>query len=74
MRKRLSAQIAARRKQDIPAYVESMDADLRAMLNSQIGDLERRIEIVIAREETSAAKARLLRGQFPGLARFPGLC
>lgn len=36
------------------------------MLDSQIGDLERRIESVIAKEETSAAKARLLRS-FPGI-------
>ena len=66
MRKRLSAQIAARRKQDFPADVESMDADLKAMLDIQIGDLERRIESVIAKEETSAAKARLLRS-IPGI-------
>jgi len=66
MRKRLSAQIAARRKQDVPADVESMDADLKAMLDTQIGDLERRIESVIAQEETSAAKARLLRS-IPGI-------
>jgi len=66
MRKRLLAQIAARRKQDIPADVEGMDADLRAMLNTQVGDLERRIESVIAQEETAAAKARLLRS-IPGI-------
>jgi transposase len=66
MRKRLAAQIAARRKQDIPADVAGMDADLRAMLDTQIGDLERQIESVIAQEETSAAKARLLRS-IPGI-------
>lgn len=66
MRKRLLAQIAARRKQDIPADVEAMDADLRAMLDTQVGDLERRIESVIAQEETSAEKARLLRS-IPGI-------
>jgi transposase len=66
MRKRLSEQISARRKQDIPADVESMDADLRTMLDTQVGDLERRIESVIAQEETSAAKARLLRS-IPGI-------
>jgi transposase len=55
------AQTAARRKQDIPADVAGMDADLQAMLDTQVGDLERRIESVIAQEETSAEKARLLR-------------
>jgi transposase len=65
MRKRLWAQIAARKKQAIPADVESMDADHRTMLDTQVGDLERRIESVIAQEETSAAKARLLRS-IPG--------
>lgn len=66
MRKRLVAQIAARRKQDVPADVEGMDADLRAMPDTQISELERRIESVIAQEETSAAKARLLRS-IPGI-------
>lgn len=66
MRKRLLAQIAARRKQGIPADVEGMDADLRAMLDTQVGDLERRIESVIAQEETAAEKARLLRS-IPGI-------
>ena len=66
MRKRLSAQIAARRKQGIFADVEGMDADLHAMLDTQVGDLERRIECVIAQEEISAAKARLLRS-IPGI-------
>lgn len=66
MRKRLLAQIAARRKQAIPADVESMDDDLRTMLDAQIGDLERRIESVIAQEERSATKAKLLRS-IPGI-------
>ena len=66
MCKRLSAQIAARRKQDVPADVDGMDADLRAMLDTQISELERRIESVIAQEETSASKARLLRS-IPGI-------
>jgi transposase len=43
-----------------------MDADLRTMLDTQVGDLERRIESVIAQEETSATKARLL-GSIPGI-------
>jgi transposase len=66
MRKRLSAQTAARRKQDVPADLESMDADLRAMLDTQSVDLERRMESVIAKKETLAAKARLLRS-IPGI-------
>ncbi|MBB4021214.1 MULTISPECIES: IS110 family RNA-guided transposase [Actibacterium] len=66
MRKRLLAQIAARKKQDVPAGVEGMDEDLKAMLDTQVGDLERRIECAIAQEETSAAKARLLRS-IPGI-------
>ena len=36
------------------------------MLDTQVGDLERRIESVIAQEEISAAKARLLRS-IPGI-------
>lgn len=43
-----------------------MDADLRAMLDAQISEVERRIESVIAQEETSAEKARLLRS-IPGI-------
>lgn len=66
MRKRLLAQIAARRKQDVPAGVEGMDEDLKAMLDTQVGDIERRIESVIAQEENSATKARLLRS-IPGI-------
>ena len=60
MHKRLSAQIAARRKQHIPADLEGIDASLLAMLDAQVGDLERRIKSIIGQEETSAAKARLL--------------
>jgi transposase len=39
MRKRLSAQIAAREKQDVSASVEGMDEDLKALIDTQIGDL-----------------------------------
>ncbi|MDX2482506.1 MAG: transposase, partial [Pseudodonghicola sp.] len=66
MRKRLAAQISARRKQDIPADVEDLDAALKAMLDAQISDLELRIERAIASEETSATKAGLLRS-IPGI-------
>lgn len=66
MRKRLAAQIAARRKQHVPADLEGMDGDLMTMLDTQIGDIERRIERIIAEEETSAMKAKLLRS-IPGI-------
>ncbi|MET3794744.1 IS110 family transposase [Aquamicrobium terrae] len=66
MRKRLAAQIAARKKQDILADIEGMDDALTTILDSQIGELERRIESVIAQEESSASKARLLRS-IPGI-------
>ncbi len=65
MRKRLLAQIAARRRQGVPAGVESMDEDLKVMLDTQVGDIERRIESTIAQEESSAAKAKLLQS-IPG--------
>lgn len=66
MRKRLAAQISARKKQGIPGELEGMDDALKAMLDTQIGELERRIESVIAQEEGSATKARLLRS-IPGI-------
>ena len=66
MRKRLAAQIAARKKQDILADVEGMDDALKTMLDAQIGDLERRIDSVIAQDDSSAAKAKLLRS-IPGI-------
>jgi transposase len=43
-----------------------MDEDLKDMLETQICALERRIELVIAQEEASAAKARPLRS-IPGV-------
>ncbi|WP_244271331.1 IS110 family transposase [Thalassospira sp. GB04J01] len=66
MRKRLSMQIAARQKQGISADVEDMDDVLKALLDTQIGDIESRIESVIAQEETTAVKANLLRS-IPGI-------
>lgn len=60
MRKRLSAQITARQKQGIPAGIEDMDEALKAMLDTQIADLEQRIKSAIAQEKNSAAKANLL--------------
>lgn len=66
MRKRLSTQIAARRKQGLADDVEEMDDTLKALLDEQIKDLERRIESAIAQEDSSAVKARLLRS-IPGI-------
>jgi transposase len=48
MRKRLKAQIGARKKQGVSADVEIMDDDLKDMLDSQTEAIERRIENVIA--------------------------
>lgn len=66
LRKRLAAQITARKKQGIPGELEGMDDALKTMLDTRIGELERRIESVIAQEEGSATKARLLRS-IPGI-------
>ncbi len=60
MRKRFAAQIAARKKQNITADIEDMDDALRAMLDTQIGDLERRIAEAINQDVNSAIKAKLL--------------
>lgn len=48
MRKRLKAQTSARRKQGVSACVEIMDDELEEVLDTQIDDIERRIENVIA--------------------------
>lgn len=66
MRKRLKAQIGARRKQDVSADVETIDDDLRGMLDAQISVIEQRIENVIADAEPLAARANLLRS-IPGI-------
>lgn len=66
MRKRLKAQISARRKQRVSADVETMDDDLQEVLDTQIHDIERRIENAIAQVETLATKANLLRS-IPGI-------
>jgi transposase len=66
MRKRLTAQISARKKQGIPADIEDLDAELKAMLDAQISDLEQRINRAISSEETSTTKAHLLRS-IPGI-------
>ena len=66
MRKRLKAQISARRKQGVSADVEIMDDELKEVLDTQITDIERRIEDVIAQVEALAATANLLRS-IPGI-------
>jgi len=65
-RKRLSAQISARRKQGVSAELEDMDSSLKAFLESQISELEQRIEGVIAQVKELSAKAELLRS-IPGI-------
>ncbi len=66
MRKRLTAQIGARKKQGVPADVEVMDNNLKEVLDTQIDDIEQRIENVIARVKIFAARAALLRS-IPGI-------
>lgn len=66
MRKRLKAQISARKKQGVSADVETMDDDLQNVLGAQISVIEQRIENVIAQTEPLAAKANLLRS-IPGI-------
>lgn len=66
MRKRLTTQIGARKKQGIPADIETMDDELKAVLNAQIDEIELRIENLIARVEPLAIKAGLLRS-IPGI-------
>ena len=73
MHKRLSAQIAARRTQDILADVAGMDAGLKSILDTQIGDPERRIEGVFAQQESTAAK-RDFCDPFPASARLLRPC
>ena len=49
----------ARKKQGIAAGVESMNDDLKDLLDTRIVGIERRIESVIGRVEPLAAKANL---------------
>ena len=70
IRKRLAAQISARRKQGIPADVEDLDDALKAVLDAQISGLEQRIECAIPSEQASATKAGLLRS-IPGIGPVP---
>lgn len=66
MRKRLTAQISARERQGIAENLKEMDSTLKAVLDDQIGEIEQRIEIAIAHEDSLATKARLLRS-IPGI-------
>ena len=60
MRKRLRAQVGARKKQGVSAHVETLDDDLEDVLQTQIETLERRIETIIAQVEPFSTKANLL--------------
>ncbi|TCS59031.1 transposase [Primorskyibacter sedentarius] len=66
MRKRLRAQVGARKKQGVSADVETLDDDLEDVLQTQIETLERRIETIIAQVEPFSTKANLLRS-IPGI-------
>ncbi|GAA6202826.1 hypothetical protein NBRC116599_40520 [Aquicoccus sp. SU-CL01552] len=68
MRKRLRAQIGARRKQGVSTDVETMENDLKEVLDTQIDDSKRRIENVIAQVETSPP-ARTYCDQYRELVR-----
>jgi transposase len=60
------AQIGARTRQDVAAHLEAMDGELRALLETQIREMEQRITSILAQEEILAAKAGLLRS-IPGI-------
>jgi transposase len=66
MRKRLKAQISARRKQGVSADVDTLDDDLRGVLDTQISTIEGKIENLIAQTDQLASTARLLRS-IPGI-------
>lgn len=75
MRKRLSAQISARRKQGIAANIEDLDDALKAMLDAQISDLEQRVERTIANEQTprhQSPASSFHSGHRPGLRSQAG--
>lgn len=65
-RKRLLAQIKARRKLGSADTFEAMDAELKGLLDRQIAKLEAQIEQVIATDEGLAATASILRS-VPGI-------
>lgn len=65
-RKRLLAQIKARQKQGLCEPLEEMDDALRLLLDTQIAELESKIERLIVADETLAETARILRS-IPGI-------
>lgn len=66
MRKRLMAQISARKKQGVAEDLELLDNALKTMLDDQVTEIEQRIKSAIAQEKSLTAKARLLRS-IPGI-------
>ena len=66
MRQRLTAQISARRKLGVYGDVEILDDELKEVLDTQIDDIEWRIEGVIAQVEALSTTANLLRS-IPGI-------
>jgi transposase len=66
MRKRLSTQILARKKQGVAGDVEDLNIALKTMLDKPIDEIKRRIESAIAQDESLATKAHLLRS-IPGI-------
>ncbi len=65
-RKRLLAQIKARQKQGLGEPLEEMDDTLHLLLDTQIDELESRIERLIAADNALAETARILRS-VPGI-------
>lgn len=65
-RKRLLAQIKARRKQGMGAPFEQMDADLKTLLERQIAELETQIEQLMATDADLNETAKILRS-VPGI-------
>jgi transposase len=65
-RKRLAAQVKAQQKQGMHAPLEELDEALRSLLDSQIAELESRIEHLIAADDTLARTVQILRS-IPGI-------
>lgn len=65
-RKRLLAQIKARRKHGTGTAFEDMDIELKALLNNQITELEAQIEALIAADPDLSETAAILRS-VPGI-------
>ncbi|QJB67992.1 transposase [Parasphingorhabdus halotolerans] len=65
-RKRLAAQVKAQQKQGMHAPLEELDEALHSLLDSQIAELESRIEHLIAADDTLARTVQILR-LIPGI-------